>query len=263
MNSDPPAAQRPPRPRRPTRTVPPVPPVSTEAQPDIPAGAVLSSSPTSDNSNLNNTGPKDNSHELTPIRAHYLKKSLIQLQFNRELDALTTNTPNHVSALSYLGPPFTPPPKDAPRMELPFVRYMFRQFVLTFPFLADAPKNFFPEKLQPFVVSMLSRNLSPGDIMDDNSENVAKATRLKLLNKVERSLSILMVAGVKLVEPEQVVRLTQADLNRLEMLARKRLAREKKLKDSFEINIVCVRTVVDKGRVRSRAHDVRCCIEFI
>lgn len=93
--------------------------------------------------------------------------------------------------------------------------------------------------------------------MDDNSENVARATRLKLLRKVERSLSILMVSGVKLVEPEQVVRLSQADLNRLELLARKRMAREKKAKDSFEINIVCVRTVIDKGRMRSRAHDVR------
>lgn len=93
--------------------------------------------------------------------------------------------------------------------------------------------------------------------MDANSDNVAQATRLKLLNKVERSLSILMVSGVKLVEPEQVVRLTQADLDRLELLARKRLVREKKLKDSFELNVVCVRTVIDKGRVRSRAHDVR------
>lgn len=93
--------------------------------------------------------------------------------------------------------------------------------------------------------------------MDDNSENVARATRLKLLRKVERSLSILMVSGVKLAEPEQVVRLSQADLNRLELLARKRMAREKKAKDSFEINVVCVRTVIDKGRMRSRAHDVR------
>jgi PX-associated len=220
-----------------------------------------SASPTTTHGEEDDNAPsrksRDDSADLTPVRAHYLKKSLIQLQFNKELDAITSNMPNNVSALSFLGPPFTPPPKNGPVIELPLLRYVFKQFVLTFPFLAEAPKDFFPEKLQPFVVSMLSRNLSPGDILDEeDSEHAAQATRLKLLKKIEKSLSILLVSAIKLVEPEQVVRLTQADLNRLELLARKRITKEKKSRDSFEVNIISVRTIVDKGRVRTRAHDV-------
>lgn len=195
---------------------------------------------------------------LTPLRAHYLKKSLIQLQFDRELDDITSSVPNNVSTLSYLGPPFSPPPRGAPRMDLPFLRYIFRQFVLTFPFMASAPKNFYADKLQPFVASVLARNLSPISVLADPSEEGSdQATRLKLLAKIQRNLSLFVGAGTKLVEPEEVVRLTQADLDRLETLAEKRLARANRFKDVFEVNIISVRAVTDKGRMRSRVHEVR------
>ncbi|KAF7292459.1 PX-domain-containing protein [Mycena chlorophos] len=193
--------------------------------------------------------------DLTPLRAHYLKKSLIQLQFNHELDAITSPTSNNVSSLSYLGPPFTPPPKDAPGMDLPFLRYIFRQFVLTFPFMAAAPKDFYSDKLQPFVASVLSRNLAPTSVFDDGSET-EQALRLRLLAKAERNLSMFFSAATKLMEPEEVVRLTQTDLDRLEAAAAKRQAKMAGVvKDLFEVNIVSVRTVVDKGRVRSRVHE--------
>jgi len=194
---------------------------------------------------------------LTPIRAHYLKKYLIQLQFEQELDAITTASPHNISTLAYLGPPFSPPPKDAPPVDLPFLRYVFRQFVLTFPFMASAPKDFYSDKLQPFATAMLSRNLSPTSVFDDNAEASEQATRLKFLARIERNFSLFLGAATKLVESEQVVRLSQADLDRIETLAKKREARNLKRKDIFEVNIVSVRTVVDKGRVRSRAHEVR------
>lgn len=203
-----------------------------------------------------------NPEELTPLRAHYLKKSLFQLQFEREVEAITTSNPHwpNVSTLSYLGPPFQPPPKDAPDVDMPFLRYMFRQFVLTFPFMASAPKNFYSQKLQPFVTSMISRNLSASSVLlDDEAEGKGEqATRKKLLLKVERNLSLFLGAATKLVENEEVVRLTQVDLDRLETLTKRRQERMKKNQDWFEINIVGVRTVIDKGRVRSRAHDVSC-----
>ena len=198
-----------------------------------------------------------NHNVLTPLRAHYLKKSLIQLQFDGELDAITSPTTNNVSTLSYLGPPFAPPPKDAPRIDLPLLNYIFRQFVITFPFMATAPKNFYSDKLQPFVANVLSRNLSPDTVLDDLEERSEEATRLKLLARVERNLSLLVGAGTKLVEPEEVVRLKQSDLDRLEGLAQKRKAKLMKQKDTFEVNIVSVRTVIDKGRMRSRVHEVR------
>jgi hypothetical protein len=194
--------------------------------------------------------------ELTPIRAHYLKKSLIQLQFTREIQAITSAANNSTtSTLSYLGPPFSPPPRDAPPIDLPFLRYLFRQFVLTFPFLASAPKNFFPDKVQPFIFSLLSRNLNSTPILD--GESVEKTGTTKLVSKAERSFSLFLNYAVKTVEKEETVRLSQSDLDRLEMIARKRHARLMKKTDVFEVNAVCVRTQVDRGRVRSKAHEVR------
>lgn len=235
------------RPRRPTREIPPLPQEETEE------AVVTAVSPTASA----HQKIHDDFSALTPLRAHYLKKSLIQLQFDRELDGITSTVPGNISTLSYLGAPFAPPPKDAPILDLPFLRYIFRQFVLTFPFMATAPKDFYSEKLQPFVASVLSRNLSPTSVLDDPEEDPEQATRMKLLSKIERNLSLFVGAGTKLVEPEEVVRLKQNDLDRLETLANKRMARQVKVKDVFEVNIVSVRTVTDKGRMRSRVHEVR------
>ncbi|KAI0660967.1 hypothetical protein C8Q70DRAFT_1099664 [Cubamyces menziesii] len=266
------------RPPRPSRSVPdaprpPSPPSDAPTSPEselaeftTPLASPLASSPVLEHPPELPTAPSQSSAPsasastsdfttLTPIRAHYLKKELVRLQFQRELDALVTAPTNNVSTFSYLGSPFTPPPKDAPHLDLPFLRYFFRHFVLTFPFLEAAPKDFFPEKVQPFLVSLLSRNLSPTSVLDENQEESEEATRHRLLNKLERNLSMLMTSATKLVENEEVVRLTQADLNRLEMLARKRAARERRLKDSFDVNVVCVRSVVEKKRMRSKVHE--------
>ena len=258
------------RPRQLTRTPPPE-PIQTngsQPEPDLASSPIAADPAPSNQKNADNqvdgtdaseTNDSNDPSNLTPIRAHYLKKTLIQLQFNKELDIVTSPAHGTVSPLSYLGAPFRPPPKDAPRINLPFLRYIFRQFVLTFPFLDGAPKNFFPDKLQPFAASVLSKNLSPTSIMDEDTEQIgeaSKSTRKKVMTKAERSLSILLSSGIKLIEPEQVVRLSQADLNRLEAIAKNRLARERKSRDAIDVNIICVRTVISKGRVRSRAHDV-------
>jgi hypothetical protein len=194
---------------------------------------------------------------LTAIRAHYLKKTLIQLQFNRELDDITSTTTNNVSTLSFLGSPFAPPPQSAPRLDLPFLRFIFRHFVLTFPFMAAAPKDFYSDKLQPFIAALVARNLSPVSVFDEDPESSENATRIKLLAKVERNLSVFLSSATKLTEPEEVVRLNQADLDRLELTAQKRQQKMAKEEDVFNVNIISVRTVVDKGRVRSRVHEVR------
>ncbi|CAK5263047.1 unnamed protein product [Mycena citricolor] len=255
------------RPQRPTRSVPALPdlqnvdyeqptpqspqtllnevgtPNSTDPSESIP----LASSPVQESPST--TG-------LTPLRAHYLKKSLIQLEFERELDEITSPTPSHVSALSYLGPPFSPPPKNSPMLDLPFLRYIFRQFVLTFPFMASAPKDFYSDKLQPFTNSVMERNLSPTSVFDQGEEGSEAALRSRLLAKAQRNLSLFFSAATKLTDKEEVVRLTQSDLERLEAAAKRRQARNlEAAKDIFEVNIVSVRTVVDKGRVRSRVHE--------
>ncbi|KAH8118297.1 hypothetical protein DFH11DRAFT_1686497 [Phellopilus nigrolimitatus] len=246
------------RPQRPTRNLPPAPI-------NVAAARLSAEALNGDATQIVASPSEEQVHEeevnreatrLTPLRAHYLKKTLISLQFGRELEGIsTTSSGPNVSTLSYLGPPFTPPPHGAPPLDLPFLKYTFRQFVMTFPFLASAPKNFFPEKLQPFIASVLSRNLSPTNVMDDNIEDADQATRQKLLAKLEKNLGFMLGTATKLVEPEEVVRLTQADLNRLEAIAKKRKARQAKNKEVFEVNIVCIRAVVDKGRVRSKVHE--------
>ncbi|ESK96008.1 px domain-containing protein [Moniliophthora roreri MCA 2997] len=241
------------RPRRPTRDLPPIPPEAPDVQSpsvDVPR----SSPPAAAASELADIDKEEPTEVLTPLRAHYLKKSLIQLQFEQELDAITTSSPNNVSTLSYLGPPFNPPPKDTPPLDLPFLRYMFRQFILTFPFMASAPKDFYSDKLQPFMGAMLSRNLSPSSVFDEDRES-ERALRMKLLARLERNLSLFVGAAIQLVEREEVVRLSQSDLDRIETLAKKREARNLKRKEIFEVNIVSVRTVTDKGRMRSRVHE--------
>ena len=195
--------------------------------------------------------------DLTPLRAHYLKKSLIQLQLAREFAFISSPGPSNVSTLSYLGPPFSPPPKDAPPVDLPFLYYIFRQFFLTFPFMAAAPKDFYSQKLQPFVAAVVSRNLAATSVFDDETD-AEKASRKNVLKKFERNASLFMGKATKLVEHEELVRLTQSDLDRLDILSKKRQARLAKIGDVdiFEINVVSVRTVVEKGRIRNRIHDV-------
>lgn len=236
------------RPRRPTRSLPPAPiDVQPVSIPDDPPSQVVES-------------PKEENSQqaaLTPLRAHYLKKTLLNLEFRRELTGISTASPvPNVSTLSYLGPPFSTPPKGAPPLDLPFLRYIFQQYILTFPFLRDAPKDFYSDKLQPFIASLLARNLTATSVLETGSENSEEATRMKILAKMEKQLSLVLGSATKLVEPEEVVRLSQADLDRLEALSRRRKAREHKVKDVFEVNVVCVRVVHDRGRVRSRVHEV-------
>ncbi|GAW05356.1 px domain-containing protein [Lentinula edodes] len=235
------------RPRRPTRSAPPPPELPDV---DIPRASSPEIQPEQQSSK-----PQPSNEILTPLRAHYLKKSLIQLEFEREIDDITTSAPNNVSTFSYLGPPFNPPPKEAPPIDLPFLRFMFRQFVLTFPFMASAPSNFYSEKLQPFLGALFSRNLTATSVFDDNHEGDSSTTSMNAVARLERNFSLFFGAATKVIEPEEVVRLNQSDLDHLEALAKKREARNLKHRDIFEVNIVSVRTVIDKGRVRSRAHE--------
>lgn len=221
-----------------------------------------------------NTGPEDGT-TLTPLRTHYLKKALIALQFNRELTYVSSSPlAPPLSVLSLFGPPFTQLPRSAFQgttavQDIPFLRFMFRQFVLTFPFLTTAPKDFFPSKLQPFVDSLLARNLSSELTLfpeeDPDAADPEHSSTTKALAKVEKHMALLLGSAVKLVdgEKEEVVRLSQKDLDRLEGQERRRARRAArdndngKVEEKFGVNVVSVRTVSEKGRVRRRHHDVR------
>ena len=168
------------RPPRPTRSVPDAPlPIQTSDLPSSPesddvrfatplASPLVESpvhedapahpQPTDPQTSSSATASSSDTSALTPIRAHYLKKELVHLEFQRELDALVTAPTNGVSPFSYLGQPFTPPPKGAPPQDLPFLRFFFRRFVLSFPFLlCSFPfpflRSFIFSFLLPFLLS--------------------------------------------------------------------------------------------------------------
>ncbi|KAG8721485.1 hypothetical protein FRC08_012618 [Ceratobasidium sp. 394] len=265
------------RPSRPDRLPPPVPADPSDIPPPTPpkdhphtpispangaqGGNTAGGKSTTGRTVTHNLDSPADLYTLTPLRAHYLKKTLISMQFTEELKIITTQPSNSsVSTLSYLGAPFTALPRDVPRQDLPFLRFMFRQFALTFPFLAAAPKDFFPNKFQPFVASVVARNLSSATNLLEGEETQTGDGQ-QILNKAEKHLALLLGAAMKLSENEEVVRLSQADLARIERAAERRRRKAAAAAggaaraEIFDVNVVAVRAVTDKGRVRSKVHE--------
>lgn len=226
---------------------------------------------------------------LTPLRAHYLKKTLVNQQIHFELDVITDPRLG-AAALGLLGPPFILPENartevvsvagtdgtaSGPRVgDLPFMRFMFHQFLLPFPFLAAAPPTFWGGKVQPFLSSFLATTgvsqhatITPQErevtesLMTKEEKKEAEERR-KLWTKVEKHLGLMISVGIKLVGGEEVVRIGQSELRRIEEAQE---ARRKKLAEkygqpemlTFDVNVVGVRTVKERGHVRSKHHEVR------
>lgn len=272
--------------RAPQRALPSVPPTTPPTVPPVPKTTGRSHLFPATNALPSSVGAA-NGTELTPLRAHYLKKTLINLEVSRELAALSDPALG-ASALGLLGPPFAPltvegRPKTSTinhvtDAELPLLRYMFHQFLLPFPFLATAPPTFWAAKVQPFLTSFLTISSRPPvavtaddsiaggqasdfDAATATEEDVAEhRERQKLWDKIEKNLGVLMSLGIKLHGGEEVVRISQNELRKLEDEARERhhrwKEREMRAGGGFEVNIVCVRLVTEKGRVRSKSHDV-------
>ncbi|GAC97055.1 conserved fungal protein [Pseudozyma hubeiensis SY62] len=192
---------------------------------------------------------------LTPLRAHYLKKTLIRLQMEREVAQLSTK-----DALSTFGPPFRASP-EARRTDLPLLRFMFQHFVLTFPFLRSAPPNFFSDKVQVFFDKFLERNISGTEDRDESTK------RRKLTTKLEKYFVLLMGSAIKVkAVGEDVVRISERDRAKMDAVESRRKAAlgragaasardDDDASSGFDINVVSVRNVVVKGRLRSRAHE--------
>ncbi|GAA6038123.1 hypothetical protein JCM8097_007558 [Rhodosporidiobolus ruineniae] len=235
--------------------------------------------------------PPDDPLTLTPLRAHYLKRELVTLEFVKELAFL-----DNPAALSILGPPFLPKsrfvngvPQPAPppgseaeqqerreyeaSAELPFLRFVFHHFVLSFPFLIACPPTFFSHKLQPFVYSFVSRNISSSDDRDG-----VDTKRKRIAGKLEKHLGLIMSAAIKLTENggrEEVVRIeddgsmhTGAPASQAQEGSgmggigfggggkRRGNPTQSEAKDAdFSINVVSVRNTVVKGRVRNKSHE--------
>lgn len=226
--------------------------------------------------------PPENPLLLTPLRAHYLKRELVTLEFVKELAQLDSP-----GSLSVLGPPFlpksrfvdgvpqSPPPPGSEaalreqrdweaNVDLPFLRFVFHHFILSFPFLIACPPTFFSHKLQPFVYSFVSRNISTSDDRETDTK------RRRIAGKLEKHLGLVMSAAVKLTEnggKEEVVRIdehgefhsgapaTQASAATVGMKKRGALTVVEGKDDDFSINVVSVRTQAKKSRMRIKTHE--------
>lgn len=230
---------------------------------------------------------------LTPLRAHYLKKSLVSQQIAYELN-LITDPLLGANALGLLGPPFVIPdalkreivqrvgqnaiPDSEESGDLPFLRFMFNQFLLPFPFLASASPTFWSHKVQPFLSSFLATTgQATHSTLSDEQKEISESLmtkeekkeaeeRRKLWSKVEKHVGMMLGVGIKLVGGEEVVRIGQSELRRIEQAheaRRKKLAAKHKANHqpehiTFDVNVVGVRVVREKGRVRSKSHEVSC-----
>lgn len=76
----------------------------------------------------NELSSSSNDTNLSPLRAHYLKRELVALQLRREIADLS-----FPDALSILGPPFSPASGPTGRqskdLDLPLIRFFFHHFV--------------------------------------------------------------------------------------------------------------------------------------
>ena len=122
--------------------------------------------------------------DLTPLRAHYLKKTLVSLQLEEELKAI-----HRPDVLELLGPPFRSS-KRIQNDELPLFRHILHQFVLTFPFFQSASPDFFSNKVQLFVERMLERNLIVLDEFDNSHHSSS------MVQKTKAYLTMLLSSGL-------------------------------------------------------------------
>ncbi|MBW0527217.1 hypothetical protein O181_066932 [Austropuccinia psidii MF-1] len=243
-----------------------------------------SNHPSTSNSNSNLISQ---SSQLNPLRAHYLKRELVTLQFIHELDQLSTP-----HALSLLGHPFLPTyqlnkngsPLNSDQLKknnsnfnlnlnsnsnqnsLPFLKFFFNKFVLSFPFLINVPTTFFSHKVQPFIYSFFSRNISDGDDRHESTK------RSKIAQKVQKHLGLVMAAAIKLLDNnglENVVRISK-NLNSspndddafvvtptLQSNQNLPIITSNSLLDplnDFDVNVVAIRKIKIKSKMLSKSH---------
>ncbi len=173
----------------------------------------------------------------------------------REVAQLSTK-----NALSTFGPPFRASP-EARRTDLPLLRFMFQHFVLTFPFSDQRHPTSLQTRCKSFFDKFLERNISGTDDRDESTK------RRRLTNKLEKYFVLLMGSAIKVKGiGEDVVRISERDRAKMDAVESRRKAAlgraagsprasDDDASSGFDINVVSVRNVITKGRIRSRAHE--------
>ncbi|KAF9948061.1 hypothetical protein BGZ72_009979 [Mortierella alpina] len=126
---------------------------------------------------------------LSQSQEHYLKKYLLGVLINGELDRLQKDPYN---TLPNLGGPFDPKDEHA-NSTTPFLRYLFESIVVPFPFLTTSRGALWP-KLQLFMDEWAKIEAGNGV----EREEMIRRKRLK--NKGERTLVLMYSMAIKTVE---------------------------------------------------------------
>lgn len=158
---------------------------------------------------------------LSPLHIHYLKKALIALQMQREGSGLDTD-----GALGKYGKPFAPGSqvinrkknainrdglKEEP-IDPPILRFLFRNFLWKFPYLADVKPTFWTDRIQPAWDDFAARDFS-------STRERAQITKRRIIS-VHNTLYLgkLVNSGLKIKDKGQHLVLTQEDFKLVDSL---------------------------------------------
>lgn len=181
-----------------------------------------------------------------------LKRELISEQVGREISELNSPT-----ALRRFGAPFKSDlgevtPYDS---ELPILRYIFVHHVREFPFLDKArEKEFWQEKLQVFLESFASKNISSSE------DRLEETKRRKLARKSQKLVELMMVSGIPTSSGfEERIRFSELEVVDRDAIDTGLLHSqpEGNYINGWDVNMAGVRIIRVKGKIRSHRHAVR------
>jgi hypothetical protein len=186
---------------------------------------------------------------LTGKQEHYLKRELISEQVKWEISELNSTT-----ALRRFGAPFKSPfgevsPLDS---ELPILRYIFVHHVREFPFLDKAnEKEFWQDKLQMFLESFASKNISSSE------DRLEETKRRKLATKAKKLVELMMVSGVPTSSGfEERIRFSDleiVDANAIDTGVLSTIP-EGNYINGWDVNVAGVRIISAKRNIRHHKH---------
>ncbi|KAK4042571.1 succinate flavoprotein subunit [Parachaetomium inaequale] len=186
---------------------------------------------------------------LTGKQEHYLKRELISEQVKWEVSELNSPT-----ALRRFGAPFKSAfgevsPLDS---ELPILRYIFVHHVREFPFLDKAKeKEFWQDKLQVFLESFASKNISSSE------DRLEETKRRKLATKAKKMVELMMVSGIPTSSGfEERIRFSEleiVDANAIDTGVLSTLPEGNYL-NGWDVNVAGVRIITVKKKLRHHKH---------
>ncbi|RUS33238.1 PX-associated-domain-containing protein [Jimgerdemannia flammicorona] len=203
---------------------------------------------------------------LNPKQVHYLKRELITLELEKELNLLGENatlrtlfpTDNPADGIT-AGLATVPTSMMALRADTPLLRHAFNQYVLTFPLLQDTDRVEFWGKVQRFLDEFRKLQIT------NSAERTELTRRKKIGQKIERLLVLLYGVGIKVKEGKEESIRVEEELQKVknkELVAKivKIEGEESIVKwmtmNGLDINVVTVRDVTEKKHMMEVAHAI-------